>query len=70
MMSNLLTNASTRVPSLLGLGTALLGLVIYFVSPKTAPASRSLHLMKIRLLAALLSLQRCVRLRPGPRDRR
>ena len=38
MMSNLLTNASTRVPSLLGLGTALLGLVIYFVSPKTAPA--------------------------------
>ena len=39
MMSNLLTNASTRIPSLLGLGTALLGLVIYFLSPKTAPAS-------------------------------
>ena len=38
MMSNLLTNASTRIPSLLGLGTALLGLVIYFLSPKTAPA--------------------------------
>ena len=39
MMSNLLTNESTRIPSLLGLGTALLGLVIYFLSPKTAPAS-------------------------------
>ena len=39
MMSNLLSNASTRIPSLLGLGTALLGLVIYFLSPKTAPAS-------------------------------
>ena len=42
MMSNLLSNPSTRLPSLLGLGTALLGLVIYFVSPKTAPiVSRS-----------------------------
>jgi basic amino acid/polyamine antiporter, APA family len=37
MMSNLLINPSTRIPSLLGLGTALLGLVIYFVSPKAAP---------------------------------
>ena len=41
MMSNLLSNPSTRLPSLLGLGTALLGLVIYFVSPKTAPAPES-----------------------------
>jgi basic amino acid/polyamine antiporter, APA family len=39
MMSNLLTNESTRLPSLLGLGTALVGLVIYFLSPKTAPVS-------------------------------
>jgi APA family basic amino acid/polyamine antiporter len=37
MISNLLSNPSTRVPSLLGLGTALLGLVIYFLSPKTSP---------------------------------
>jgi APA family basic amino acid/polyamine antiporter len=37
MMSNLLSNPSTRLPSLLGLGTALLGLVIYFLSPKTSP---------------------------------
>ena len=37
MMSNLLSNSSTRLPSLLGLGTALLGLVIYFLSPKTSP---------------------------------
>ena len=38
MMANLLSNPSTRGPSLLGLATALLGLVIYFVSPKSAPA--------------------------------
>ena len=39
MMANLLSNPSTRLPSLLGLGTALLGLVIYFLSPKTPIAS-------------------------------
>jgi APA family basic amino acid/polyamine antiporter len=39
MMFNLLSNPSTRTPSLLGLGTALFGLVIYFVSPKNAPVA-------------------------------
>jgi APA family basic amino acid/polyamine antiporter len=38
MLVNLLHNPSTRGPSLLGLVTALLGLVIYFFSPKTSPA--------------------------------
>lgn len=37
MMWHLLGDAATRLPSLLGLGTALLGLVIYFISSKTAP---------------------------------
>ena len=37
MLTHLLINSTTRLPSLLGLGTALLGLVIYFGSPdKTA----------------------------------
>ncbi len=38
MLVNLLSNPSTRGPSLLGLATTLLGLVIYFLSPKTTPA--------------------------------
>jgi len=38
MLWHLLAEGSTRVPSLLGLGTAVLGLVIYFASPKTAGA--------------------------------
>jgi len=38
MLWHLLAESSTRGPSLLGLGTALLGLVIYFASPKTAGA--------------------------------
>jgi basic amino acid/polyamine antiporter, APA family len=36
MLWHLLAEASTRLPSLLGLGTAALGLIIYFISPKTA----------------------------------
>jgi APA family basic amino acid/polyamine antiporter len=39
MIANLLSNPSTRLPSLLGLATALLGLVIYFLSPKTSPVT-------------------------------
>ena len=35
MLWHLLAEASTRLPSLLGLGTAALGLIIYFISPKT-----------------------------------
>jgi basic amino acid/polyamine antiporter, APA family len=38
MLWHLLAEQSTRLPSLLGLGTAALGLIIYFISPKTAPA--------------------------------
>ncbi len=38
MLWHLLAEASTQLPSLLGLGTAALGLIIYFISPKTAPA--------------------------------
>lgn len=36
MLWHLLAEGSTRGPSLLGLGTAVFGLVIYFLSPKTA----------------------------------
>jgi APA family basic amino acid/polyamine antiporter len=36
MLSHLLTDASTRGPSLLGLGTTLFGLVIYFASPNAS----------------------------------
>ena len=36
MLSHLLADPSTRTPSLLGLGTTLLALVIYFASPKSA----------------------------------
>nr|MDQ6939909.1 amino acid permease [Verrucomicrobiota bacterium] len=36
MLLHLLVNAATRLPSLLGLGTTLLALVIYFASPKSA----------------------------------
>jgi len=39
MLAHLLADHSTRTPSLLGLGTTLLALVIYFVSPKSAPVS-------------------------------
>jgi APA family basic amino acid/polyamine antiporter len=39
MLINLLENSSTRGPSLFGLATTLLGLVIYFLSPKTATAA-------------------------------
>ena len=35
MLWHLLAEESTRLPSLLGLGTAALGLIIYFISPKT-----------------------------------
>src|SRR5947209_4899469 len=38
MLWHLLAERSTRGPSLLGLGTAVLGLLIYFASPKTAGA--------------------------------
>ncbi len=41
MLWHLLANASTRGPSLLGLATIALGLVIYFLSPKTGPVRRS-----------------------------
>ncbi|MFN2475989.1 MAG: APC family permease [Chthoniobacterales bacterium] len=37
MLSHLLTDISTRGPSLLGLATTLFGLVIYFASPKASP---------------------------------
>ncbi len=36
MLAHLLLESATRLPSLLGLGTALLALVIYFLSPKSA----------------------------------
>ena len=42
MMWHLLADTSTRKPSLLGLATALLGLIIYFLSPKTASADSTL----------------------------
>ena len=38
MLAHLLADPSTRTPSLLGLGTTLLALVIYFASPKSATA--------------------------------
>ena len=38
MMWHLLADSVTRTPSLLGLATAMLGLIIYFLSPKRAPA--------------------------------
>ena len=38
MLWHLLAADSTRLPSLLGLGTAALGLIIYFISPKTSSA--------------------------------
>ncbi len=41
MLANLLLNPSTRGPSLLGLFTTLLGLIIYFLSPKATVAERS-----------------------------
>jgi APA family basic amino acid/polyamine antiporter len=37
MLWHLLEDRSTREPSLWGLATALLGLIIYFLSPKKAP---------------------------------
>jgi APA family basic amino acid/polyamine antiporter len=36
MLWHLLAEQSTRTPSLLGLVTAAFGLIIYFISPKTA----------------------------------
>ena len=42
MLAHLLLNSSTRLPSILGLATALVGLVLYFLSPKTTLAERSL----------------------------
>lgn len=39
MLWHLLAERSTRLPSLLGLGTAALALVIYFISPKTAASA-------------------------------
>ncbi|MGI9171807.1 MAG: APC family permease [Chthoniobacterales bacterium] len=41
MLANLLLNAATRGSSLLGLGTTLFGLVIYFLSPKNMLAAAS-----------------------------
>ena len=37
MLWHLLESAATRVPSLWGLATAALGLIIYYLSPKKAP---------------------------------
>jgi APA family basic amino acid/polyamine antiporter len=39
MMWQMLLRPETRGPSLLGVMTAALGLVIYFLSPKKAPAA-------------------------------
>ena len=41
MLAHLLSDPLTRGPSLLGLATILLGLLVYFVSPKTAAAGKS-----------------------------
>ena len=41
MLVHMLTETSTRTPSLLGLATMALGLAVYFLSAKTAPASVS-----------------------------
>jgi APA family basic amino acid/polyamine antiporter len=41
MLWQLIGNAATRTPSLLGLATALLGLVIYFLSPKNVTPGES-----------------------------
>jgi APA family basic amino acid/polyamine antiporter len=38
MLWHLLAEPTTRVPSLLGLATAALGLLVYFFSPKSSPA--------------------------------
>ncbi|MEP6955423.1 MAG: amino acid permease [Chthoniobacterales bacterium] len=40
MLAHLLLEPSTRTPSLLGLGTILLGLVIYFISPPNARTAK------------------------------
>ncbi len=42
MLWHLLADASTRIPSLLGLATALSGLVVYFLSPKEPAPTREL----------------------------
>jgi len=39
MIWHLLAEQSTRAPSLLGLVTAAFGLIIYFISPKTATSA-------------------------------
>jgi APA family basic amino acid/polyamine antiporter len=39
MLSHMLSQTSTRIPSLWGLATMALGLVVYFVSAKKTPAS-------------------------------
>jgi APA family basic amino acid/polyamine antiporter len=39
MLWHLLSEQSTRAPSLLGLVTAACGLIIYFISPKTASSA-------------------------------
>jgi hypothetical protein len=39
MLWHLLAEESTRLPSLLGLATAMLGLIIYFISPKTSTSA-------------------------------
>ena len=39
MLIHMITKASTRTPSLWGLATMALGLVVYFLSAKKTPAS-------------------------------
>jgi APA family basic amino acid/polyamine antiporter len=41
MLEHLLADSSTRAPSLWGLATMALGLIVYFLSPKTATARAS-----------------------------
>jgi APA family basic amino acid/polyamine antiporter len=41
MLEHMLADSSTRAPSLWGLATMALGLVVYFLSPKTAAAHPS-----------------------------
>ncbi len=45
MLWHLLADRATRGPSLLGAATVAFGLVLYFLSPKTAPATRPSHIV-------------------------
>src|SRR5205807_1772033 len=55
MLEHLLADSSTRAPSLWGLATMAVGLIIYFLSPKTTRTIAVSQFMK-RHLVALLSL--------------